>query len=229
VSKAPAFQFYIKDWLSDPQLKMAEWSTKGIWIDMLCYMWSAPVRGELQGAKSKMIKMIGANEADFNQFLEDAKQLSFCDISVTDNENITVRNRRMYLEEKDKKNNKERQQRHRDKQKSNGKITPLSPTASPSPTAKKEKTIAQNALKGFEKFWSIYPKKRSKGDAEKAWKKIKPNEQLLAIIIATIERAKTSDDWVKDNGQYIPYPATWLNGKGWDDDYQANKGGKELW
>lgn len=75
--------------------------------------------------------------------------------------------------------------------------------------------------KGFEAFWNAYPKKKSKGDAEKAWKKLNPNEQLLAIIIAKIEQAKTSDQWTKDGGQYIPHPATWLNRKGWEDEDTA--------
>ena len=81
-------------------------------------------------------------------------------------------------------------------------------------------TSTQSTLKDrFETFWTAYPKKRSKGAAEKAWAKIKPNEQLTGEILSALERAKTSADWQKDGGQYIPYPATWLNAKGWEDDY----------
>jgi len=81
-------------------------------------------------------------------------------------------------------------------------------------------TSTQSTLKDrFETFWTAYPKKRSKGAAEKAWAKIKPDEQLMEQIISALERAKTSADWQKDGGQYIPYPATWLNAKGWEDDY----------
>jgi hypothetical protein len=72
----------------------------------------------------------------------------------------------------------------------------------------------------FEHFWKTYPKKRSKGQAEKAWNKIKPNEQLHNRIMQSLERAKTSADWIKENGQFIPYPATWLNAKGWEDEYK---------
>jgi hypothetical protein len=71
----------------------------------------------------------------------------------------------------------------------------------------------------FDVFWEAYPKKKSKGQAEKAWKKIKPSKQLLADIIAKIEEAKTSVEWQREGGQYIPYPATWLNAKGWEDEY----------
>lgn len=70
----------------------------------------------------------------------------------------------------------------------------------------------------FEQFWAAYPKRKSRGHAEKAFAKINPDEQLLQAMVASIERAKTSDDWRKDGGQYVPYPATWLNAKGWEDE-----------
>jgi len=73
-------------------------------------------------------------------------------------------------------------------------------------------------LSRFEQFWLAYPKKRSKGKAEAALKKINPSEQLLATMIAKIEQAKTSPDWRKEQGRFIPYPATWLNARGWEDE-----------
>ena len=76
----------------------------------------------------------------------------------------------------------------------------------------------------FDEFWERHPKKRSKGRAEKAWVKIKPDEQLFKAILDGLERAKTSVDWLKDDGQYIPYPSTWLNSKGWEDEYSQQGG-----
>ena len=70
----------------------------------------------------------------------------------------------------------------------------------------------------FSDFWTAYPRKKSRGHAEKAWLKIKPDEQLSASIIAAVKRATTSADWQRDGGQYIPHPATWLNAKGWEDE-----------
>lgn len=69
----------------------------------------------------------------------------------------------------------------------------------------------------FGRFYEAYPKKKSRGDAEKAWAKIKPDEHLAEQILQAVLRAKTSADWLKDNGQFIPYPASWLNAKGWLD------------
>lgn len=77
-------------------------------------------------------------------------------------------------------------------------------------------TIAQQAK--FDIFWGLYPKKASKGAAERAWAKINPEEQLHNRILESLERAKTSEDWTKERGRFIPYPATWLNGKRWEDE-----------
>lgn len=75
----------------------------------------------------------------------------------------------------------------------------------------------------FERFWKAYPKKLGKGNAEKAWFRIRPGEQLTAEILSAVERAKTSVQWMKDDGQFIPYPATWLNRKSWEDEYAEGK------
>ena len=79
------------------------------------------------------------------------------------------------------------------------------------------KTIAQN----FAQFWEAYPKKKSKGDAEKAWKKLNPDSSLVAEIQRAVELAKASEDWLKEDGKYIPYPATWLRAKGWEDEHKS--------
>ena len=72
----------------------------------------------------------------------------------------------------------------------------------------------------FDQFWRLYPKKRSKGQAEKTWVKINPDDELYKQILSGLENAKKSIDWQKDGGQYIPYPSTWLNAKGWEDEYE---------
>ena len=70
----------------------------------------------------------------------------------------------------------------------------------------------------FETFWKAYPKKRSKDAALRRWNSIKPNDDLLKTMLAAIEQQKKSESWMKDGGQFIPYPATWLNGGSWKDE-----------
>lgn len=69
----------------------------------------------------------------------------------------------------------------------------------------------------FDRFWLAYPKKRSKGQAEKVWIKLGPGEELLGVILKAIERAKGSREWLSDEGRFIPHPASWLNAKAWED------------
>lgn len=75
-----------------------------------------------------------------------------------------------------------------------------------------------NKLQGFDTFWEAYPKHKGKDAAKKAFAKINPTESLLKEILTAVEAQKKTHEWQKDNGQYIPYPATWLNGKRWEDD-----------
>jgi len=81
---------------------------------------------------------------------------------------------------------------------------------------KERKKLSKEIYSAFEKFWTIYPRKKSKGQAEKVFMRIKPDEQLLAVMLAKIKQAMKSGQW--DDKQYIPYPATWLNAKGWEDE-----------
>ena len=68
----------------------------------------------------------------------------------------------------------------------------------------------------FNEFWNIYPKKKDKDRAQKAFMRIKPNEELFAQMKCALDKHKRSAQW-KD-AQYIPYPSTWLNGKRWEDE-----------
>ena len=70
----------------------------------------------------------------------------------------------------------------------------------------------------FETFWKAYPKKKNKGSAEKWFKSHKPTKELVDTMIEKIEQQKNSKDWLKNDGQFIPYPSTWLNAKAWEDE-----------
>ena len=73
-------------------------------------------------------------------------------------------------------------------------------------------------VKGFDVFWSAYPRKVAKPNALKAFEKVQPDEALLSRMLDAVERAKASPQWMKDGGQYIPHPATWLNAQRWEDE-----------
>jgi len=68
---------------------------------------------------------------------------------------------------------------------------------------------------GFEEFWTAYPRKTAKSDALKAWNKIKPD---LITVLNALDWQRKSENWTKDSGQYIPYPASYLNSKRYEDE-----------
>lgn len=84
-------------------------------------------------------------------------------------------------------------------------------------SAKRERAHEQLAL--FEKFWEKYPRKAAKQDAVKAWGKLKADEALLETILAALDRQIPL--W--DDPQFIPYPASWLNGRRWEDEPVGKK------
>lgn len=70
---------------------------------------------------------------------------------------------------------------------------------------------------GFERFWSAYPRKQAKPAAAKAFARLRADDALLTTMLAALAKHAASEQWRKDGGQFIPYPATWLNGRRWED------------
>ncbi len=86
----------------------------------------------------------------------------------------------------------------------------------PEETKKRGNTPRTDPL--FEKFWEEYPKKAAKENARKAFMRLKPDEELLGRMREALERFRQTEQWRKEDGQYIPYAATWLNQRRWEDD-----------
>ncbi len=92
-------------------------------------------------------------------------------------------------------------------------------------TNTKTKTKTVNPLNPlFDRFWEAYPKKVAKEAARKAFAKHKPDEALLNTMLSALETQKESDQWTRDNGQFIPHASTWLNQKRWEDDLPTPAG-----
>ena len=79
-------------------------------------------------------------------------------------------------------------------------------------------------MDGFALFWHEYPRKAAKAAALKAWQKLNPSPELVERILAHVREHKRSQDWIKDGGQFVPHPATFLNGRRWEDDIPPDTG-----
>ena len=137
MGKAPAFQFYVRDWLSDPQLRQCSFVVRGMWIDFLCYMWEAPEKGVLRGTISSLSRLIGAAPEEMKTFMAECLKYQFasvtCNGDVTNcNSEVTLINRRMVREEKTRNDTKLRVRKHRSNVKGNDDVTPPSSSSSSS-------------------------------------------------------------------------------------------------
>ena len=80
---------------------------------------------------------------------------------------------------------------------------------------KKEKSTLEES---FKIFYQAYPRKDAKKKALDIWFAIKPSPETLEKMLSKIEYQKTTPQWTKDGGDFIPYPTTWLNGRRWEDE-----------
>ncbi len=72
------------------------------------------------------------------------------------------------------------------------------------------------------RFWPAYPHKVAKAVALKAMLKINPDENTQNIIMIALDLHKKTAQWTKDDGKFIPHPATWLNQKRWEDEIKVS-------
>lgn len=82
---------------------------------------------------------------------------------------------------------------------------------------------ALTALDGFDRFWQAYPRKVGKLAALKIWQRLSPTEHTIEIMLTALQWQKETEQWKKDNGQFIPHPSTWLNQGRWLDEQPRRK------
>lgn len=89
-----------------------------------------------------------------------------------------------------------------------GSLGPITSTVIQRTNTKAEEPV------GFTSFWRVYPNKKAKPAALKAFNKAKVTD--ITLILNHIDVMTRSEQW--QNVQYIPFPATYLNQRRWEDD-----------
>ena len=67
----------------------------------------------------------------------------------------------------------------------------------------------------FDLFWEAYPRRVGKLAAARAWKRLKPDPQLVGRMLWAITWQRTSRQWREG---FVPHPTTWLNQGRWMDE-----------
>lgn len=128
--KAPAFQFYPGDWIQDTRILTP--LTRGIWIDMLCFMWRSSDRGKIEGTQEQLARMLSCTAAEIDVAIKELSVTQVAEISEC-NDFVTVTNRRMFHEERVRKQTAYRVKRFRNaevKRESNASVTHASSSSS---------------------------------------------------------------------------------------------------
>jgi hypothetical protein len=140
------------DWLRDPQLSMCSPATRGIWFDLLCTLHDLGRSGQVTGTPEKLSRTCRCTPAEFVEAMAELSAAGAADISDGRNGEVTIVNRRMQREHKERVITAERVRRHRSNATvtdgvTNGVTPPDTPNDTPPKRKrnKKESESAENA------------------------------------------------------------------------------------
>ena len=157
-------------------------------------------------SRQKWRKLLEINEVKFSSFLKIIEENLNCKIFLIKNEiefiKIEIPNLLKIRDEYSRKSGHCQDNVAQDKDKDKEKDT--------------DKEIKTDLC--FKDFWFSYPKKIAKARAIKAWSKIKEPVKTLELIKNALSWQVQTDQWVKNHGQFIPLPATYLNDNRWIDE-----------
>lgn len=222
----PAFQLYADDFLSGTADMTPD--EVGAYIRLLCHQWA---KGGLPNDMQRLCRMSGMAEPSLSYVLS---KFVVCADGQLRNERLErTREAAEQFRAERKASGKSGAEKRWKSAKPDSSAMPepqAEPVAepmantiandgspSPSPDNNPLTPKGESVPDGFEEFWSIYPKKVSKPQGLRAYRALKANVETRERILADLRKRLTSHDWVKDGGRYIPNPATYLNGRRWED------------
>ena len=198
MAKAPAFQFYTGDWLKDPKLSMCSPATRGIWVDLLCAMHEQDRSGTITGTTTQLCRLCRCSDSEMHHAIEELKATKTATVTER-NGIVTVINRRMLNEAKERDKTRQRVQKHR----GNGAVTDL----------KRESNSASSSSSSSSYSFSLHKKEKEKKSSPSdidppslvfnAWKstldhpKAVLDKKRRARIAARLSEGFSADDLVK--------------------------------
>lgn len=155
--------------------------------------------------------------------------------SQKNNVEITLICRRIVREAKRRNSNNIRQKRFQEKQRNNaannGEVTgqmldakmldarpPLTP---PDAAPENNGGDGHRGLSAGDLFlilWESYPAHRrtKKTECLSEFVKLRPDRSLLDRVLAALDQLKTTDEWTRESGRYVPGLLKWITDRGWE-------------
>lgn len=227
----PYLPLYVMDFLSDEKLANCSAESTGVYIRLMCIMHKMEDYGaitlknkekqgedELLNFAAKLVKQMPFSVEVIKRSLEELIEEGVLTIDCD-----RLYQRRMVRDGEISKARAEAGKKGGSK-KNQGEQTE-SKEQSKTETKPKKPSLQEDR---FEAFWKEYPNKKGKGAAKKSWLKINPDTELFERIMEALRLVKGSRQWQKNNGEFIPHPATWLNQTRWEDDPEGVSIGEDV-
>ena len=208
----PWRKWFPQDWLSDPGVTVCSPATRGIWADAICSMMLS-CKYEIHGTPEALSRICRCSADEFMNAVDELCSTGSAEVEKQDG-SIIVTNRRMKREaniseirRKAGKSPKSTRNKHE------AKVQASSASASASASA---------SLNDFMECWSLYPDKKGKASAEKAYRNaVKSGTTQGEVLsglnryIAYVRHRRKTDfaDLKFQNG------GTWFYQHGWEDEY----------
>ena len=221
----PFMKFYVRDWISDPELRMVSLAARGLWIECLCYMHQAKRRGYLETPNGNPISVecLSRLSGTFEHTLKGAMDelLEHGIPGVCPDTGIWYSRRMVKESHKSELCSQAGKRGGNPTLKSEeSEIRDQIPDTTKSLKGNIKKTLkgANEYSADFLTFWDSYPRKVNKGKAYQAWCKRNGALPKVEVIVAAVRAQCGTTDWKKEGGQFIPHPSSWLNAAGWEND-----------
>jgi hypothetical protein len=91
-------------------------------------------------------------------------------------------------------------------------------------TPRQRGALSADQRSRFDRFWSAYPLKKSKGQAERAFAKLNPDDILLGRMVRALQQQIQHRERMRAVGQFVPewkHPSTWINARAWEDELET--------
>ena len=233
------FKFYGQDWLTDIKILRLSVEDRLCYLTLLCLASASDIPGIIKACDEEAIielSHIPFDPCDDNNPFNRAKGfIKRMDdngmITINDNGDVTVKN---YIKRQGQSlTGYERVKKYREnKRKTALKVIKDNANDNANDNIRlEENRIDKNRIEkkiqslmsdsDFQEFWIKYPNKIAKAEARKKFLKL-PKSKLPEILQAIEAQLKT-DQWQREDGRFIPYPATWLNQERWTDEVKEKE------
>ena len=240
----PSFQFYPADYLSDMKVRMLSWSSRGLYIELLCYCWR---EGWIPADSSAIAQLWGCHDLAiiepclrlFRPHPDDPEKLIH---KRLEDEKLKQDSHRKERSESGKRGAKARWDKEKQESDSsangsaikepmakNGSSTSTSTSTSTSSSTKKPLSAEadEKAYPDFiEALWREFPAqsrdRSSKKQVYDQWKQLRPKPSEDALI-ESVKAWSKSKDWSKDGGQFATGAHRFLKARKFESMPEATK------